>query len=61
MLFSILGVLSWIFGALVLSSGKSAIHEILAAIIILNGSVLIAWAQASSVLGAIKEKLIEKK
>lgn len=61
MVFSILGVLSWIFGALVWISGKSAIHEILAAIIILNGSVLIAGAQASWVLGAIKEKLIEKK
>jgi len=49
------------FGGLVWASGQSAIHEILAAIIILNGSVLIAGGQASWVLGSIKEQLVEKK
>jgi hypothetical protein len=51
MILTILGLASWGFGLLVWLASKSAIHEILSVIFILNGSVLISGARIVSTLG----------
>lgn len=60
MLLTPLGLLSWGLGVLIWASGKSAIHEILSAIIILNGSVLLSAGHLSGLLAAKKHQTSEK-
>lgn len=59
-MFAIMGFACWAFGVLIWAGGSSAIHEILAAIIILNGTVLIAASQITSYLVGLLAEIRDK-
>jgi len=54
---AIIGFLCWASGVLIWVGSASAIHEILAAVIVLNGTVLVAANQITSYLSSCIEAI----
>jgi len=57
----IIGFICWALGAFIWADANSAIHQILAAILVLNGTVLVAANQVTSYMSSLVTEVKELK